>query len=55
MLLYQILAYTVHGKTKKSHAKTINLKYHLRSIMKNLSDLTDRILYLILKIISNIS
>ena len=55
MLLYQILAYTIHGKNKKYHTKTINLKYQLRRGMENLSYLADHILYQIFKIILNIS
>ena len=42
-------------KYKKSHTKTINLKYQLRRGIKNLSYLTDNILYQIFKIILNIS
>ena len=30
MLLYQILAFAIHGKNIKSHTKTINLKCQLR-------------------------
>ena len=43
MLVYQILAYTTHGK--------INLKYPLQHGMMNLNYLMDHILYQILKII----
>ena len=37
MLLYQILAYTIHEKNnnnKKSHIRPINLKYQLQHRMK---------------------
>ena len=37
MLLYQILAYTIHEKNnnnKKSQIRTINLKYQLQHRMK---------------------
>ena len=37
MLLYQILACTIHGKIKKSHLRTISLKYQLQHEMKNLN------------------
>ena len=40
MLLYQILAKTVHGYCKKTHRK-INLIYKLQHGMKNLSYLMD--------------
>ena len=30
ILVYQILAFTLHGEIWKSHTKTINLKYQLR-------------------------
>ena len=55
MLLYQILACTIHGKISKSHTKTINLKYQLPRGMKNLNYLMDHILHKIFKIILNIS
>ena len=41
MLLYQTLAFTIHGKIQKSHAKIINLKYQLRHGMKSLNYLMD--------------
>ena len=50
MLTYQILACTVR-KTKKSYAKTINLKYQLRREMKKLNYLINHILYQIFIII----
>ena len=55
MFFYQILACTAHGKKENSHTKTINLNYQLQYGMKNLNYLTDPILYLIFKIILNIS
>ena len=54
MLLYQILAFTIHEKIK-SHAKIIILKYQLRHGMKSLNFLMDHILYQIFKTILNIS
>ena len=54
MLLYQILAYTIHEKIEKSHIRTINLKYQLQHEMKNLNYLMDHILYQIFKIILSI-
>ena len=36
MLLYQILAFTIHGKIYKSHVERVNLKYQLLREMKNL-------------------
>ena len=36
-LLYQILAFTIHGKNKKSHTRRINLKFQLQYGMKNLN------------------
>ena len=30
MLLYQVLAYTIHGKILKNHTKTVSLKYQLQ-------------------------
>ena len=41
MLLYQTLAFTIHGKIQKSHAKIINLKYQFRHGMKSLNYLMD--------------
>ena len=55
MLLYQILAFTIDGKIYKCHTKIIKLKYQLRHGMNNLNYLMDHILYLIFKIILNIS
>ena len=51
MLLYQTLAFTIHGKIYKSYTKIINLKYQLQCEMINLNYLTDHILYQIFKII----
>ena len=53
-MLYQILAFNIHGKIKKSHTKTINLKYQLRHGMKSLNYLMGHILYEIFKIILSI-
>ena len=55
MLLYIILASTIHGKIKKSHAKTITLKYQLQLKMVNFNYVADHILYQIFKIILSIS
>ena len=55
MLLYQTLAFTIHGKIEKSHKKLINLKYQLQHGKKILNYLVDHILYQIFKIILNIS
>ena len=52
MLLYQVLACTVRGK---SHAKTINLKHKLPGGMKILNYLTDCILYQTFESTLNIS
>ena len=54
MLLYEILAFTKHGKILKSHEKIINLKYHLQREMINLNYLMDHILHQIFKIILGI-
>ena len=35
MLVYQILAYAIHGKIKNRHTKTISLKYQLQRGMRN--------------------
>ena len=51
MLLYQILAFTMHGKIKESYTKTINLKYQPQQGMINLNYLMDHILHQIFKII----
>ena len=42
MLLYQLLACTIHGKI--SHTKTKNLKHQVQRGMKNLNFLTDHFL-----------
>ena len=55
MLLYQTLAFTIHRKIQKNHAKIINLKYQLRQRMKTLNYMMDHILYQMFKIILNIS
>ena len=55
MLLYQILAFIVHGKVQKSHTKIANLKHQLDRGMKSFNYLMDHILYLILKTILIIS
>ena len=44
VLLYQILLYPLHGKTKKTLAKAINLKYQLYHGMKNLNQILQIIL-----------
>ena len=44
MLFYQILAYTIcMEKDKKSHIKTINLKYQLQYQTQNLNYMMDDI------------
>ena len=53
MLLYQTLAFTIHGKILKTHQK-VNLKYEFRYKIKNLNYLMDHILYHKLKKILNI-
>ena len=55
MLLYQILAFTIHGKIYKSNTKVIDLKYQLQYGMEKLNYLIDHILYLIFKNILSIS
>ena len=55
MLLYQILANTIHGKMLKSYTKTINLKYQVQHGMINLNYLTGCNMYQIFKIILSIS
>ena len=55
MLLHQISASTMHGKYKKSHTKTINLKHLIQHGLINVSYLQDYILYLIFKIIFSTS
>ena len=54
MLLYQSLAYTIHGKYKKSHIKRMNLKSQLKNEKKPVNYLTDHLLFHIFKIILNI-
>ena len=54
MLLYQVLAFNIHGKKLKSHIKIINLKYQLHHGMKNLNYQIDHILYQIFKNILSI-
>ena len=44
-LLYQILVYTIHGKTFKNHTVTVNLKCQLQHGMINLNYPIDHILY----------
>ena len=48
MMVYQILASTIHGKIYKSNTKPINLKYQLQHEFKSLMG---HILSLTLKII----
>ena len=55
MLLYQILTCNVHEKIEQSHIRTINLKYQLQHVMKNLNCLMDHILCQIFKINLSIS
>ena len=55
MLLYQMFAYTTHGKIEQSHRKTTNLKYQLQRGLSNLNYVMNCILYQIFKIILNIS
>ena len=45
MLLYQKLAFKIHGKIQKSHTKIINSKYQLRHGMESLNYLMGQILY----------
>ena len=54
VLLYQILAFIIHGKILKSHIRIINLKYQHQHGINNLNYLTDPSLYQIFKIILNI-
>ena len=49
MLLYEILAYTLHEKISKSHTIAKHLKYQLQSETANLSYLMDYILFHIFK------
>ena len=53
MLLYQILASTIHGKTSTTYMKIINLKYQLQLGIMNLNYLMD--LVQIFKLILSIS
>ena len=53
-MLYQILAFTIHGKIRKSHTKVMNLKYQLQRGITYLNYFTDHILYQIFKITLNI-
>ena len=55
MLFYIILASTINGKIKKSHTKTITLKYQLQLKMVNFNYVADHSLYQIFKIILSIS
>ena len=56
MLLYQTLAFAIHGKIFcKNHTKIINLKYQLWHWLRSLNYLMDHILYHIIKINSNIA
>ena len=54
MLLYSILAFTIHGKIYKRHTKIINLKYQFGHEKKSSNHLMDHILYQIFKITLNI-
>ena len=54
VLLYQVLVFTLHGKTQKAHAAIINLKYQLQYRVMNLNCKMDRILYQIFKFILSI-
>ena len=54
MLLYQILAFIMHGKIQKSHKQIINLKYQLQHGMKSLDYLMDHILHQMFKYILSI-
>ena len=53
MLLYQILASTIHRNILKNQTKTVNLS-ELQHGMANLNDLIGHILYEIFKIIWSI-
>ena len=55
MLVYQILAFTIHRQIQKSHTRIINLKYQLQHGMTSLNYLMDHILYQIFKIALNTS
>ena len=54
VLLYQILVFTIHGKTKKAHIITIDLKYLLQHGVMNLNYQIDHIQCQIFKIILSI-
>ena len=41
MLLYQVLASTIHRKILKSHIRTVNLKYQFQHEIKDLNCLMD--------------
>ena len=53
-MLYQILVFTIHGRIKKVHTTTVNLKYQLQHGMINLNYEMNHILYQIFKIILSI-
>ena len=55
MLLYQSLAFTIHGKILKSHTKIKNVKYRLQRGSNSLNYLVDHIPYHIFQITLNIS
>ena len=55
MFQYEILAYSIHAKTKKVKKKKKHLKHWLQRGMRNLNYQMDHILYQVLKIIFNIS
>ena len=54
MLLYQILAYAIHGKIEKIHIWTINLKNQLQHGVESLNYPMDHILCRIFKIVYSI-
>ena len=54
ILIYQILAFTVHGKKQKCHIRTIKSKYRIQHEMKNFNYLIDHILYQTFKFTLNI-
>ena len=47
MLLYQILAFTIHGNIQELHKRTISLKYLLQHEIINWNYLMNDVLYLI--------
>ena len=47
VLLYQILAFTLHGKTQKSHITTINLTYQFQRGSYSISDVQDYFEYIL--------